>query len=75
MAKRGRSSSSSSRNVRKIFNRAYDKCAQLRAGQTVKLSPLEEKVLSEALRRDYEKRKEAKRRMRERNMFFANKSR
>ncbi len=65
MAKRGRSSSSSSKNALKIFDRAYDKCARLKPGETVKLFPLEEKILLRAIRKENERRKEARKRVKE----------
>lgn len=39
------------RNRERIFDRAFDKCAKLKPGETVKLAPLEEEVLADALRR------------------------
>jgi hypothetical protein len=45
---------------RKVFDRAFDKCARLRPGESPNLTPREEEVLTEALRSDAKKRWEAK---------------
>ena len=51
---------------KKTFDCAYDKCARLRPGQTVQLSAQEQEVLLEAIRRNAERRKEARKRQKER---------